>query len=26
LGRDLLQYFTIFYNGAFGQITISFWS
>jgi predicted aspartyl protease len=24
LGRDLLQNFTIFYNGAFGQITISF--
>jgi predicted aspartyl protease len=24
LGRDMLQNFTIFYNGAFGQITISF--
>jgi predicted aspartyl protease len=24
LGRDMLQYFTIYYNGPFGQITISF--
>jgi hypothetical protein len=24
LGRDMLQNFTVFYNGAVGQITIAF--